>query len=202
MNEPLDFEKEYVLADDCVLLRPLMPIDADLLVNFAINEPDLWEFSLVSAAGKNNMIQYIQSAFESREQKNAYPFIVFDKRTNEYIGSTRFYDIQPIHQTLLLGYTWYGKKYQGSGINVHCKFLLLQLAFESLGIERVEFRADAKNARSIAAMKSIGCNEEGVLRSNLVTPNGLRRDSIVLSILKEDWYNGVKEKIERKINSN
>ena len=56
-----------------------------------------------------------------------------------------------------LGYTWYGKEFQGTGLNKHCKYLLLEFAFEKMQVERVEFRADANNEKSIAAMKSIGC---------------------------------------------
>ena len=124
-----------------------------------------------------------------------YPFIVFDKRTNEYAGSTRFYDIQPANKVLQIGYTWYGKKFQGTGLNKNCKLLLLSFAFEELGMERVEFRADNRNEKSIAAMKGIGCVAEGVLRSHAVTPAGARRDSIVLSILKNEWYGGVKKSL-------
>ena len=77
--------------------------------------------------------------------------------------------------------------------------MLLQFAFETLGIERVEFRADANNARSIAAMKAIGCKVEGILRSNVPMHTGKRRDSIILSILKEEWENDVKPKLRKMI---
>jgi len=70
--------------------------------------------------------------------------------------------------------------------------LLLQHAFEVMNVKRVEFRADSENARSIAAMKKIGCVEEGLLRSHYVKPDGTRRNSIVLSIIVEDWNNYVK----------
>lgn len=98
-----------------------------------------------------------------------------------------------------LGYTWYGKDFQGTGLNKQCKFLLLEFAFEKLGMERVEFRADNNNARSIAAMKSIGCTVEGVLRSHMPDSFGGRRDSIVLSILKKEWENGVRDKLKSKL---
>jgi RimJ/RimL family protein N-acetyltransferase len=199
MISPFDFSADYVLENECVLLRPLLQSDAVLLSYFAENEPALWQYSLMSAAGSNNMVEYIKSAIESRVLKKGYPFIVFDKRTNEYVGSTRLYDIELKHQTLLLGYTWYGKKFQGTGLNAHCKFLLLCFAFETMGFERVEFRADVLNERSIAAMRSIGCREEGVLKSNLMKPDGGRRDSIVLRILKEEWVDGVKELLLQKM---
>ena len=71
-------------------------------------------------------------------------------------------------------------------------------AFENWQMERVEFREDNTNTRSIEAMKSIGCIEEGVLRSNCSSPTG-RRDSIVLSILKNEWKEGVKDKLAHKL---
>jgi len=62
----------------------------------------------------------------------------------------------------------------------------------------VEFRADARNERSIQAMKNIGCTVEGILRSNMPLAKG-RRDSIVLSILKKEWFDSVKAKLQEKI---
>ncbi|PTM02613.1 MAG: hypothetical protein DA405_12745 [Bacteroidetes bacterium] len=62
-------------------------------------------------------------------------------------------------------------------------------------MERVEFRADNNNQTSIYAMKSIGCKVEGILRSNSYWPDGERRDSIVLSILKDKWTKSVKESL-------
>ena len=163
---PFNFDptKDYILEDDHVLLRPLQADDYERLLPYALNEPDTWRFSLITAAGEDGMKTYINDAIKAREAGKEYAFIVFDKLTNTYAGCTRFYDIQPFHQTLQLGYTWYGEKFRGTKLNKHCKFLLLQLAFETFGAVRVEFRADARNERSIAAMKSIGCKVEGVLR--------------------------------------
>ena len=64
---------------------------------------------------------------------------------------------------------------------------------------RVEFRADATNARSIAAMKAIGCIEEGILRSHVPRQDGKRRDSIVLSILQDEWLKGGKRIVKEKM---
>lgn len=194
----LDFSKDYRLENDHVLLRPLSIDDQVHLMRFSINEPELWEYSLIPANGLENLHRYLRIALQGREAKNTYPFIVWDKLKQQYAGSTRFYDIQTQHSTLQLGFTWYGKEFQGSGLNKNCKYLLLEFAFESLGVERVEFRADNKNTRSIAAMKSIGCKEEGVMRSNCASSSG-RRDSIVLSILKDEWYSSVKEELLEKI---
>lgn len=193
-------QQDYILEDDCVLLRPLQADDCMNLLEFSLKEPEIWQFSLVQPVGEENLKSYIHTALEARKTGKEYPFIVYDKRLQEYAGSTRFYDIQPAYQALQLGYTWYGKKFQGTGLNKHCKYLLLQFAFEQLGFERVEFRADNNNHRSIAAMKSIGCIAEGVLRSHMPKHNSAdRRDSIVLSILKKEWLGGVKQKLAAKL---
>ena len=190
---------DYILENDVVKLTPMAAADYENLLPFALHEPDLWKYALFSAAGKDGLKQYIDKALAHRLAGTEYPFTVFYKRTQSYAGSTRFYDIQPFNKTVQIGYTWYGKNFQGTGLNKNCKLLLLQFAFEELQMERVEFRADNRNTKSIAAMKSIGCVEEGILRSHAVTPSGERRDSIVLSILKKEWEAGVKGKLMEKI---
>lgn len=199
MLEKFDCEKDYVLEDERALLRPLQQEDKIHLLPFSLNETYLWKYSLVGAEGEEGLQNYMNISFKERDERKEYSFIVFDKRTNEYAGSTRFYDIQNELETVQLGYTWYGKKFQGTGLNKHCKYLLLSFAFERIGFERFELRADNDNARSIAAMRSIGCKVDGILRSNMPKREGGRRDSIVLSILKEEWFGGVKESLEKKL---
>ena len=193
-------DPNQILENERVLLRPLQKSDVENLLHFSINEPDIWFYSLVRANGKENLENYIDIALQAKENKTEFPFVVFDKQTNQYAGSTRFYDINFPFKTLQLGYTWYGKDFQGTGLNKNCKYLLLEFAFETLKMERVEFRADAKNAKSIAAMKSIGCKVDGILRSNMPTfDSDVRRDSIVLSILKGEWFGNVKEQLAGKL---
>ncbi len=191
-------KEDYTLENDRVLLRPLKSEDIGSLMAFSMNEPDLWKYSLIPANGLENLQNYLNIALKGREAGTVYPFIVYDKLTNKYAGSTRFYDIQENHSSMQLGFTWYGKQFQGTGLNKNCKYLLLEFAFEKMKAERVEFRADNNNKRSIAAMKSIGCVEEGILRSNCASIDG-RRDSIVFSILKDEWNKDVKAKLLSRI---
>lgn len=194
-------QEEIILEDERVLLRPLLATDIEHLLPFALNEADIWKYSLVSPAGEEGMKNYISTTLQNRAAGIEYPFIVFDKQTNSYAGSTRFYDIQETNLTTQLGYTWYGKAFQRSGLNRHCKLLLFSFAFEQWKLERVELRADANNERSVNAMKAIGCTVEGILRSNMSIAAGGRRDSIVLSILKNEWFGGTKEHLLKKIYS-
>lgn len=193
-----DFLTDHELENDRTLLRPLTANDYEHLLGFALEEPELWKYSMVPAAGVQGLKDYIGLALHGRALRKEYPFIVFDKQSGSYAGSTRFYDIQLSNRSLQLGYTWYGKNYQGTGLNKHCKFLLLEFAFGPMQMERVEFRADSLNERSIAAMKSIGCSVEGVLRSNGPRPDGSRRDSIVLSIIRREWEGSLKDELRKK----
>jgi len=182
----LDFKAPLILENESALLRPLEASDFDALLPFSMNEPELWTYSLLPASGPQNLKTYIQHALDGRANETSYAFLVIDKTSGEIAGSTRFYDYQAHHNTVQLGFTWYGKKFQGTGLNKNCKYLMLEYAFRELELDRVEFRADNNNLRSIAAMKSIGCTQEGILRSNCASPTG-RRDSIVLSILRSEW---------------
>jgi RimJ/RimL family protein N-acetyltransferase len=193
------FPDNITLEDERALLRPLEPSDLEYLLPYALYEADIWSFSSIIPAGGPGMKEYIEGTIGQRIAKKEYPFIVFDKERNNYAGSTRFYDIQLDNQTTQLGYSWYGKSFQRSGLNRHCKLLLLTYAFEVWGMERVEFRAHALNDRSIKAMKAIGCTVEGIFRSIVPMSNGGRRDSIVLSILREEWFREVKENLLKKI---
>jgi RimJ/RimL family protein N-acetyltransferase len=194
-----NFKENYILENETVRLRPLEMSDYDLLLEYSVNEPDIWSFNSNGANGAENLKKYITNAIKQREDGREYPFIVFDKISEKYVGSTRFYLIFMEVKTLEIGYTWYGKKYQGTGINKNCKYLLLEFAFEKLKMERVAFAANSKNERSINAMKSIGCVVEGVLRNCNTDANGERIDAVKLSIIKNEWFENVKNKLETKL---
>lgn len=192
MNQP-------ILENDHVLLRPLTMADFEHLLPISINEPETWYFSPKSAAGEENLKSYIQEALNQQQSGISLPFIIFDKKHQQYAGSTRLYNINTHNRNLELGFTWYGKAFRGTGLNKQCKFLLLQYAFETLNVLRVGFRADAKNSISVAAMKSIGAKEEGILRQDTLMSDGRFRDTIVLSILQNEWHQSVKAALQHKI---
>ena len=194
----INFNYDYYLENDFVILEPLQKSHFNDLLKFSVNEPELWTYSLIKADSKLNLKNYLNLALKGRDSQKEYPFIIYDKINKCFAGSSRFYDIQIENSNLQLGYTWYGKQFQRTGINRHCKFLLLDFAFKILNVQRVEFRADNENKKSIDAMTNIGCTKEGVLRSNSPKPDGSRRDSIVLSILKHEWNRTIRETLKQK----
>lgn len=194
-----NFEDKYILENAFVRLQPLELSDFDYLLEYSENEPELWKFNANGANGRENLIKYIVTAIQNRTNETEYPFIVFDKSAQKYVGCTRFYDIKLQIKTLELGYTWYRKSSQNTGINKNCKLLLLEFAFEKMKMERVGFSANSKNERSIAAMKSIGCVYEGLIRSYNIGANGDRIDGVKLSILRDEWTTTVKNHITSQI---
>ncbi len=192
------FTQHIILENERILLRPIELGDAEHFIPFVIAEPTLWKYSREAPYDLPTMQQYVVNAVENRANGKEYAFIIFDKKANKYAGSTRFYDIQQQFRTTQLGYTWYGKEFQQTGLNRHCKFLIFQFAFEQWGLERVELRADVRNVKSIAAMKAIGCIQEGIIRKHLPNNEGGRRDSIICSVLKDEWFSGVKEMLKQK----
>ena len=197
MPLPFDFSSDLILENARVLLRPLHEDDYQDLLVYALEEPSLWDYSLLPANGEKGMKTYTDAALLGREQETSYPFVVIDKNINSIAGSTRFYNINFFHKTLSVGYTWYGKAFQRTGLNRHCKLLLFSHAFEAWGMERIELRADARNQQSFTAMKALGCTHEGTLRNDSVAKGG-RRDSVVLSFLKQEWEQGGKAALQAK----
>ena len=123
MNANFDFSQSLVLEDELVLLRPLQEADVENLIDISMNEPETWHYSLVRANGRENLENYIQIALAGRNNKTDFPFIVFDKKSGKYAGSTRFYDFDESENSIFIGYTFYGTNSWGKGINPQVKKL-------------------------------------------------------------------------------
>lgn len=121
-------------------------------------------------------------AFSSRP--NILTFVLFEG--DELAGMSSFISIDESRQCLEIGGTYYRPHLRGSGFNRRIKDMMLERAFDS-GIRRVEFRVDIRNDRSQAAMKKLGAVREGVLRADRITWNGHLRDTVLFSILKDEW---------------
>jgi RimJ/RimL family protein N-acetyltransferase len=107
-------------------------------------------------------------------------------------------DIRPEHRGLEIGGTWYGLEFQRTAVNTETKYLLLKHAFEVLTAIRVQFKADMRNERSWRAIERIGATREGILRSQYILPDGVKRDSVYYSIINQEWPE-VKSRLERML---
>ena len=194
-----DYSKDYILEDQQVKLSPLKIEHVENLLDIS-NESDLWTYFLEKGNGRKNLTKYIRSTINNRKLEKEYPFIIFDKNEKEYAGTTWFYDYLKDLKSIKLGHTWIGEKFRGIGLNKHCKYLLFEFAFEELEVERIGFGAHIENKSSIAALKSVGCKEEGVLRNIIPALDSKeRRDIILLSILKNEWFNYTKPNLKNRL---
>ncbi|WP_210365157.1 GNAT family protein [Bacillus sp. REN3] len=179
----------------------LVPMEMNQLAQLweAADSADIWEFTSSVIDKKDTMQLTMEKALEEREKGTQVPFSVLDKRTGKFIGSTRYMDISPIHRTLEIGWTWYHPDYWRTAVNTEAKYLLLQHAFEKMGMNRVQFCTDSRNIRSQKAIIRIGAKKEGVLRKHRVISNGFVRDTMIFSIIKEEWPS-VKSMLQGKMN--
>lgn len=126
-------------------------------------------------------------AMEQLKNSSSIPFIVFDKRKNKYAGATRYMNIDWKNKVLHIGSTWLGREFQGTGLNSHMKFLMMNYAYEGLGFEKVEYRIDERNMQSRKAVEKLGGVLEGVLRENVYLTDGFKRNTCCYGILKHEW---------------
>lgn len=150
-------------------------------------QPNLVQYSPSKIDAPDDLKEYVQGAVNCFYQKTAIPFIIFDKHTNTYAGSTRFGLINWKNKVLHIGWTWIGTQFQGNGLNKHMKFLMLQYAFETLDFDKVEFRVDERNMRSRKAVEKLGAKLEGILRKDTLMLDGFKRSTCCYGILKEEW---------------
>lgn len=117
----------------------------------------------------------------------AQAYCISDAVTGDFIGMTRVYDIDTRVKKATIGHTWYSPAVWGKVHNKACKFLLLEYLFETLGLQRVDFRVASQNIRSQKAVMKIGGVPEGVLRRTTLRNDGTYADAHYFSILGEEW---------------
>lgn len=174
------------LEDNRVKLSLLDLSNYKNLIPIAEQE-NLVQFSPSTIHTPEYLKKYVQDVVDDYYHLTAIPFIIYDKQYQAYAGSTRFMNIDRKNSVLEIGATWIGKEFQGTGLNKHMKFLMLQYAFENMKIEKVEFRVDERNVRSRKAVEKLGAIYEGTLRKNILMPNGFKRSSCYYGILQEEW---------------
>lgn len=156
-------------------------------LNDIASQNDLIFYSPSDISTEEKLKAYVSLAVDGYYNKSIIPFIVYDKITSSFAGSTRFGLINWHHKVLHIGWTWIGRQFQGTGLNSHMKFLMLQYVFETLDFEKVEFRIDARNTRSRRAVEKLGASLEGILRKNILMQDGFRRNTCCYGILKDEW---------------
>lgn len=169
-----------------VRLEPLSVDHLDGLCEAGLDE-EIWRWTLSLVRSREEMEDYVRSALRLRGEGLAYPFATVERASGRVVGSTRFGSMEPEHRRVEIGWTWIGRPWQRTAINTEAKYLMLRQAFEGMGCLRVEFKTDARNARSRAALARIGATEEGTLRGHMITASGRVRDTVYFGILASEW---------------
>jgi RimJ/RimL family protein N-acetyltransferase len=168
-----------------VRLEPLRPDHEIELLTIARN-PEIWRYTQSDASSPAGLHEYVDRALRDYAAGTAAPFVVRLCETGRLAGFTRLKNISAANRSAGVG-SWFAPPVWGAGVNAEAKLLLLEYAFEQLGCIRVEFQTDSRNERSRRALAAMGAVEEGTLRSQRITRELIRRDTVVFSILDAEW---------------
>lgn len=177
---------ETTLNGNLVTLAPLKRDHTDALLA-AASDGELWNLWYTSIPNDKTISTYLDQAFKDQAEARALLFVVIENATQKIIGTTRYCNADSLNKRVEIGYTWYAKSFQRTGINTECKYLLLTQAFETLNCIAVEFRTHWHNQASRAAIARLGAKQDGILRNHQKSPEGIYRDTVVFSIIDQEW---------------
>lgn len=175
-------------------LEPLATQHAESLAEVAT--PDIFTYTFppreLSVAGFAEGIQFLRSL------PGFCPFAIVARERGRAIGMTSYLDTRPQDRAVEIGFTWIAKPYQGTTVNPECKYLLLRHAFDEQGYVRVQLKTDLRNVHSQRAIEKLGAVREGVLRKHMVMPDGFVRDTVMYSIVADEWP-AVRQRLETRL---
>ena len=173
-----------VLRGKFVVLEPLEERHQEALLAAAASDANIWRYIPVDQ--EKGYAARLPATVKENEAGRMITFVVRRLSDDAVVGSTSYLNIVPSDARVEIGFTWYRPDAQGGPVNPECKYLLLQNAFAA-HYNRVEFKTDAKNAKSRGALTKLGAKEEGVLRGHMWMPQGYFRDSVYFSVLANEW---------------
>lgn len=166
-----------------IRLEPLGP-GHEAGLREAAADGELWNIVYGSVPAPGETAAYVRLALETPDRT---AFAVINEADGKVIGTTSYYNIQPAERRLEIGYTWYAQSRWRTRVNTVCKYLLLCHAFDNLGCLTVGWRTDILNKRSQQAIERLGAKKDGVIRGDRLRKDGTVRDSVVYSMIREEW---------------
>ena len=189
--------RPVVLEGHGLRLEPLSPDHAEALGR-AAGDGRLYELHFTSVPAPGQEAAYIETALEGQRAGHMLPWAVRDLDRDEIVGSTRYHDIVAAVDRVEIGYTWYAKRCQRTHVNTACKLLLMRHGFDTLGCEVIGLRTDILNLRSQAAIEALGAHRDGVIRHSRMRKDGTVRDTVMYSILRDEWP-AVRARLEERL---
>jgi RimJ/RimL family protein N-acetyltransferase len=159
-------------------------------------EPEIWRYMPYGEVDcVDKLREVIEDLLGRQERGTDVCFTVIDPATQVPVGMTRYMTIERANRSLEIGGTWYDSAHRRTAVNTECKYLLMRHAFEALGCIRVQLKTDLRNIRSQRAIERLGAVREGVLRKNMILPDGYHRSSVMYSVIDDEWP-AVKARLE------
>jgi RimJ/RimL family protein N-acetyltransferase len=184
------------LANHVVRLTPASTDDAAGLFA-ALSDERVWEFGYGGGpAGRWADVDAARDWLATADQAGTGPRQCWVVRltvdsdlgaAGTVVGTSSLAEWDLVHERIHLGWTAYGPPWWAGPVNPACKLALLGYAFDELGFGRVKLQTDLINARSQAAIAKLGATREGVVRRDLRRADGTWRDSVIYSILRDEW---------------
>ena len=185
------------LEGELVRLEPLTLAHSHAMVTAASSDRSTFGLTSVPNGDLPSVEQYINAALEQHKRGEGLAFATIRRADDQLVGSTRFMSAEywhPIGESpratpiaVEVGYTWLVAAAQRTGINAEAKVLMFDYAFDSLRVERVSLKTDARNERSRRNIERAGATFDGVLRRHMPASDGGFRDSAMYSLLREEW---------------
>jgi len=192
--------KPATLEGHGIRLEPLTREHEKGLIE-AAKDGKLWELFFTSVPEPENAKKYLEDALKGQERGDMLPWVVRDLKTGSIVGSTRYHDIIPAADRVEIGYTWYAQRCQRTHVNTTCKLLLFEYGFERLQCKVIGLRTDNYNFRSQRAIEALGAKKDGVIRHHWPRRDGSIRDTVMYSVLRDEWP-GVKKHLELRLKRN
>src|SRR6478609_9111779 len=166
-------------------LEPLAKDHRDGLIA-AAQDGDLSKIWYTAIPSPEKMDAEIDRRLSLQASGAMLPWTVKDS-SGKIAGMTTYMNVDAANRRVEIGSTWYGKWVQRTALNTQCKLLLLQHAFEKLDCIAVEFRTHFFNHQSRRAIERLGAKQDGIMRNHQIAPNGTLRDTVIYSILPNEW---------------
>ncbi len=192
----MDTPRTVTLSNEYVTLKPLSHEEAASYLEIG-RDPEIWDY-LAPAPFEATVDaeRWIASMLHRGTEAGDVTFSIYDNATGMLAGSSSYLDVRVGHRGLEIGFTWYAKAFQRTHVNTATKLALFQHAFEELGANRVQLQTDLRNQASQKAIERIGAIKEGVLRKHKIYPDGYARDSVMYSVIVEEWLR-IKDRLHR-----
>ncbi|MGL4819778.1 MAG: GNAT family N-acetyltransferase [Bacilli bacterium] len=149
--------------------------------------PHIWAYTSKKIRSQQDVDTLVDEALSGLAAGTELPFVIVRKADGVILGSTRLTHIDRFNRSVEIGWTWLNPQVWRTPVNTEVKRLLLAYAFETMAMRRVQFCVDGRNMRSQKAVLRLGATQEGVLRQHRVVADGYVRDTVVFSILREEW---------------